>query len=121
MINKYSFVIISTLVSGGAFAATTVCDGTQTTSQPASAAITSTQVAFIVTPSGFTPNCSANALVIVDGDSSKLYGASGSAKGKTVFVGSTNGGGVQPSGSGCPSSGCTSTEVNAEMSAAGSM
>ncbi|EXI67248.1 MAG: hypothetical protein AW08_02083 [Candidatus Accumulibacter adjunctus] len=67
----------------------------------------------------FTPKCSAN--VYLDGvdHSSTVYAvASGSAKGKKVFTGTTVGGAVSALSTDCAASGCTAGEVTTAAAAA---
>lgn len=64
----------------------------------------------------FTPVCSANSIVQYGQDATTLWGASGSAKGKNTFIGTTNGGSVKPNGSGaCGDDGCSSSEVGSAL------
>lgn len=65
----------------------------------------------------FKPQCSANTLVTVDQSATALWGGSGSKKGKSAFLGSTNGGAVKPNAS-CAAAGCSDTEVDAAVTAA---
>ena len=68
---------------------------------------------------GFTPKCSANVFLEGNDKSSTVYNvSSGSAKGKKIFAGSTNGGAVSPVTGDCPSSGCTAALVTAKVDAA---
>lgn len=67
----------------------------------------------------FVPKCSAN--VFLDGvdQSSTIYAvASGSAKGKKIYSGSTAGGSIAPLAADCPTTGCTAGAVTTEAAAA---
>lgn len=66
---------------------------------------------------GFTPKCSANTLVDYTDQVTSFAVAAGSKKGKSTFIGNTAGGAVAKSG-GCPSSGCTATELGTALTAA---
>ncbi|WP_300450429.1 hypothetical protein [Accumulibacter sp.] len=68
----------------------------------------------------FTPKCSANTFVDgVDSSSTLFVVGAGSAKGKKLFVGSSNGGAVcaLAAASDCPSSGCTAALTTAATAA----
>jgi hypothetical protein len=74
-------------------APTTATDGTQITS---SLGYAGTASGFVI--NSFTPKCSANVHAAVEQTEIALAVASGSKKGKNLFSGSTNGGGVQSAG-----------------------
>ena len=104
---KVIFVLMCAFATSSAFAAATnVCTG-QSTAGRGAAAVPSGDNLFVVT--GFTPNCSANVFLTVDQDRANFGVCAGSAKGKTIFSGGSNGGSVGKSSveGECGASGCT--------------
>lgn len=95
-----SFVAMSAVSAG--VNATVICSA-PTTSGNGTAITAGTNFVKV----DFTPKCSANVHMAHSENQVAVGVASGSSKGKNVFSGSTNGGGVKPSGS-C-TSGCNNT------------
>ena len=83
----------------------TACSGAKTAGPgtAVTADTTATNEFVLVT---FTPQCSANTFVEWAQTATAMGVASASAKGRNYFSGSTNGGGVQPTGTKCPDTGC---------------
>lgn len=95
---KISFVVTAMLAASSVYAApASVCaaptnagDGTQISS---TTGYGGTASGFVV--NSFTPKCSANVYAAVEQTEIALASAAGSKKGKNVFAGSSNGGGVK--------------------------
>ena len=106
---KKSFVLLFGLaaVSQVYAAGTDIC-GAQTSAGNATAAVAAGTGNFVVT--AFTPKCSANTYVAYEQNATVFAVGSASSKGKTVFKGSTNGGGVTASGS-CAASPCLASDA----------
>lgn len=98
---KIAFVIASAVVASSALAAgTTICaaptqagNGTQIAGNVGYGGSAS---GFVI--NAFTPKCSANVFAAIEQSEISLATAAGSKKGKNLFTGSTNGGGVKPTG-----------------------
>ena len=98
---KIAFVIASAVVASSALAAgTTICaaptqagNGTQIAGNVGYGGSAS---GFVI--NAFTPKCSANVFAAIEQSEISLATAAGSKKGKNMFTGSTNGGGVKPTG-----------------------
>jgi hypothetical protein len=74
----------------------------------------------------FAPTCSTNTIMQVDDDGTKVWGASASIKGQSVFGGSTNGGSVGKlancnAGKACGTAAATTTTVSGQMTAAAAL
>ena len=74
----------------------------------------------------FAPTCSTNTVVVVDDDGTKVWGASASVKGQSLFGGSTNGGSVGNmgpcnNGKACGATEATTTAVQGKMTAAAAL
>ena len=69
---------------------------------------------------GFSIQCSNNVLMNYDDISATVFSVgAGSAKGNAAFAGNSNGGAIRQLAT-CPSTGCTASEVNTAITAAGS-
>jgi hypothetical protein len=77
-------------------APTTAGDGTQITTTYGFTAAASGTAGFVI--NNFTPKCSANVYAAIEQSEISLAASAGSKKGKNMFSGSTNGGGVKPNG-----------------------
>lgn len=117
---KKIIALVAALTAAPAFA-TAVCTGA-TSAASVSVAAGAGGGAFIV--NAFDMKCSSN--VVLDFETTDVIVAVGSAsiKGKNVFAGSSAGGAVAPTGTTCPTTGCSATEsaaaATAAMDAAGS-
>lgn len=98
------------LTSSMAFAAgTAVCDGAG-----GGTAIAGTTTSFIRT--GFTPKCSANTHVAYEQNAIAVAAAGGSKKGKSVFGGTSGGGGVNVV-TACAQTGCVAGDATGATAA----
>jgi hypothetical protein len=101
---KISVVLTTMLAASSVYAAsasvcsapTTAGDGTAITGLIGFTAAASGTTGFVL--NSFTPKCSANVFAAVEQSEIALAVAAGSKKGKNMFSGSTNGGGVKPTG-----------------------
>lgn len=101
---KIAFVIGSMVVASSAFAAgaavcaapTSASSGTAITGTLGFTAASGGTTGFVINT--FTPKCSANVHAAIEQNEISLAAAAGSKKGKNMFTGSTNGGGVKPTG-----------------------
>lgn len=111
---KKIIALVAAMTAAPAFAAA-VCTG-GTTAASVDVAKNSGGGGFIV--NDFKMKCSAN--VALDYDTTDVIVAVGSAsiKGKNVFAGSSAGGAVAPTGTQCPTAGCSNNESAAASTAA---
>ena len=106
---KNLLVLMLAFATSSAFAQATVtnnpCTGASVAGTGAEA-VTGADGTFVVT--SFTPNCSANVFLSTEQDRANFGVCAGSAKGKTMFSGGSNGGSVGKSsvGGDCGPSGC---------------
>lgn len=120
---KISIVAMTILAASSAFAAPeTVCnaptnagDGTQIGKQVGFTAAAGGSDGFVI--NNFTPKCSANVYAAIEQSEISLAAAAGSKKGKNLFSGSTNGGGVKPNGTSYPN-GVSEAQAKTEVTAA---
>ena len=113
---KIAFITLAMVASTSVFAQVTsgaVCGGT---AGDGTAVASDTTGSYLVRV-GFTPKCSANVLLNFNQNATAAWVASGSQKGRSTFIGSSNGGGVVKSGT-CPNAGCTTTEIGTALTAA---
>ena len=114
MIKKIAFVALVTMASCGAYAAaTTVCDDMLSSGNGTQ--ITNAMIGFVAT--SFTPKCSANTIVRVDGDTARIAVGATSTKGKNGFMGTSVGGGVKVNAA-CAASPCVESDATAALTAA---
>jgi hypothetical protein len=116
MNKKYLELAVGTMAVVGALAsapaaATAVCAGA---AAPSAATIAS-GTAFIQV--SFTARCSANVFLDYDENATTIAVGSASKKGKNVFGGHSNGGGITTTGTLCPATGCTATESSGASAA----
>lgn len=74
----------------------------------------------------FAPTCSTNTVMLLDDDGTKVWGASASIKGQSIFGGSTNGGSVGNlgqcnGGKACGAAAATATAVSGKMTNAAAL
>jgi hypothetical protein len=123
---KISILAMTLLAASSVYAApATVCDapttagnGTAIDGAQGFTAAAGGSTGFVI--NSFTPKCSANVWAAVEQSEISLAAAAGSKKGKNMFSGSTNGGGVKPNGTSYPngaSEAQTKTEVTAALAA----
>lgn len=105
------------LIASVAFAAPNLCTGS-TSAGSGSAWTVPTPAKFVVTT--FTPKCSASVFVEGAEDTTRFWGSSGSAKGKTTFIGNTAGGAVTSS-TACDATGCTAANVTGSLTNAANL
>jgi hypothetical protein len=109
------------VLSSAAFADGTAVCASLTSAAPGTA-ITGDGAKFVKVT--FTPKCSANTHVAYEQDAVNFAAAGGSSKGKTVFGGSTGGGGVSPVAGKTCATGCGAADATgataALLAAAGS-
>ena len=98
----------TSLMSSASFAAAsgTACAGATTATAGTSTGTPGTGE-FI--QNAFTPQCSANVHLQWAQSATAVGVGSASTKGRNYFGGSSNGGGVQPTGTKCPDTGCVAT------------
>ena len=92
---------------------TDICGGTAG-AHNATAAVASGTGKFVAT--GFTPKCSSNVFLAYEQDAVAFAVAGASAKGKNVFSGSTNGGGVTSTAA-CAAAACVTGDVTGATNA----
>lgn len=115
-------VILASVLAASAIASTNVnaASGTATICAGASSATAGAQVTTATdtfVKVAFTPKCSAN-VFMTDNDQNTYYGVgSGSAKGKTAWVGSTAGGSISKNAD-CAATGCTAANATTAAGAA---
>jgi len=123
---KISFAVTAMLAASSVYAAsesvcsapTTAGDGTAISGTLGFTAAASGSTGFVINT--FTPKCSANVFAAVEQSEISLATAAGSKKGKNMFTGSTNGGGVKPTGTLFPNgvaTGDTTTAVTTALAA----
>lgn len=106
--------LVAALFSASALA-TNICDGDPTKAKEVAGKADGTT--FV--RNSFTPKCSNNVVLDFSDEVTSFAVASGSKKGKSVFIGNTVGGTVTPSATTkCPASGCTTTETAAGLTEA---
>jgi hypothetical protein len=110
---KYLEIAVGAMAVVGAVASTPalavdVCSGS---ASGASYNMTTSSTSFVSIP--FTGKCSANVFLSYSDSQTVMAAGAASKKGKNVFAGHTNGGGVRPTGTICPATGCTATETGA--------
>jgi hypothetical protein len=109
------------VLSSAAFATGTAVCASSPTAAASTTPITGDGANFVKVT--FTPKCSANTHVAYEQNAVNFAAAGGSSKGKTVFGGSTGGGGVSPTGATC-ANGCAAGDAtgatNALLTAASS-
>ncbi len=123
---KISFAVTAFMAASSVYAASaSVCsaptnagDGTAISGTLGFTAAASGSTGFVINT--FTPKCSANVFAAVEQSEISLATAAGSKKGKNMFTGSTNGGGVKPTGTLFPNgvaTGDTTTAVTTALAA----
>lgn len=120
---KISILAMTLLAASSVYAApetvcnapTTAGDGTQITTTYGFTAAAGGSAGFVI--NSFTPKCSANVYAAVEQSEISLAAAAGSKKGKNMFSGSTNGGGVKPNGTSYPN-GVSEAQAKTEVTAA---
>ena len=118
---KYLEIAMGAMAVVGAVAATpamagsgNACTGVAATSYN----MTTASNSFVQIP--FTGKCSANVFMSWEDSQTVMAVGAASKKGKNIFIGHTNGGGVRPRGGTdvCPATGCTQSEASSAATVA---
>jgi hypothetical protein len=109
---KNTFVLLFGIAAfSQAFAAgTDICGGQPTAHDATAAVVASTDAAPAFVVNAFTPKCSANVYLAYEQDATAFAVGAASAKGKNVFSGSTNGGGVTSTAA-CAAATCAASDA----------
>ena len=107
---KYLEIATGVMAVVGAVASTPalavdVCGGSATGS---SYNVTTSATSFVSI--AFTVRCSANVFLSYTDSQTVMAVGAASRKGKNIFAGHTNGGGVRPTGTLCPTAGCDASQ-----------
>jgi hypothetical protein len=108
-------VAVASIGTANAATANVVCNAASPAANGTFATDTSVTTEFVKV--AFTPKCSANVHMHSTQNPNSIGVASGSTKGKNLFGGGSNSGGVVNKGT-CPTGGCTATEAGGTNSAA---
>lgn len=117
MMKKIALMALVVGFSGQALAVD-LCLGTAAKAQVAAADVDATGAGTKFLRSQFFQACSNNILLKFSQDTTKAWVASGSKKGKTSFLGNTEGVAPRASSTACTATGCTSGDVDASLTLA---